>query len=97
MSSSWLDATEIGGLARWIGVPSMSWVRAAVMAMSGGCTLKGVVHHIPWRGRFMCPFAVAGLVFKYFNTNFLLMFGHPLRKPHLTALSKVEIQGLPNN
>jgi hypothetical protein len=39
----------------------------------------------------MCPFLVAGLGFKYSNTNFSLMFGHLLRKTHRTALSNVEI------
>ncbi len=97
MSSSWLDATEIGGWASWVGVFSISWARAVLVAMSGSCTLLGVALCILWRGRFMCSFAVAGLGFKYFNTNFSLMFGHPLRKPRLTALSKVEIQGLSNN
>ncbi len=67
------------------------------MVMSCDCTLLDIVLRIPWCGRFMCPFAVAGLGFKYFNTNCSLMFDHPLRKPRLTALRKVEILGLPNN
>jgi hypothetical protein len=38
----------------------------------------GVVLLIPCLGLFICPFPVAGLGFKYFRINFLLMFGHPL-------------------
>jgi hypothetical protein len=44
----------------------------------------------------MCPLAVAGLAFKYFRINFLLMLGHPLRKPRRTALRKLDILELPN-
>ncbi len=57
----------------------------------------GVVLHKPWRGRFMCPFAVAGLGCKYFNTNFLLMLGHPHMNPHQIALRSVEMCGLPKD
>ena len=49
---------------------------------------------IPWRGRFICPLAVAGLGFKYLSINFTLTFGHPSRNPFRTALSIVEIFGL---
>jgi hypothetical protein len=51
------------------------------------------VLQMPWCGCFMCPFAVAELGLRYFNINFSDMFGHPLRKPLLTALSKVESLG----
>jgi hypothetical protein len=34
---------------------------------------------------------MAGLGFKYFNTNFSLMLGHPRMNP------SVEVSGLPNN
>ncbi len=61
------------------------------MAGSTGGTPFGVVLQIPCRGLFMWLLAVARLEFKYFKINLLLMFGHPFRKPHLTALSKVEI------
>jgi hypothetical protein len=53
--------------------------------------------HMPWQGRFMCPFAMAGLGFKYFNPNFLLMLGHPWMNPRQIALRSMEIRGLPNN
>jgi hypothetical protein len=46
------------------------------------------------QGRFMCPFAVAGLGFKYLRINFLLMPGHPFKKPRLVAFNRVEIFGL---
>ena len=52
---------------------------------------------MPWQGRFICPFAVAGLGFKYFRINFTLTFGHPSRNPFRTALSIVEIFGLHND
>ncbi len=45
----------------------------------------------------MCPFAVAGLGFKYCNTNFLLMLGHPWMNPRQIALRSMEMRGLPNN
>jgi hypothetical protein len=51
----------------------------------------GVVLLIPCLGLFICPFAVAGLGFKYFRINFSLMFGHPLRNPFRTAFNNVEI------
>ena len=54
----------------------------------------GVVLLIPWRGHFICPFAVAGLVVKYFRINFTLIFGHPSRNPFRTAFNIVDIFGL---
>ncbi len=57
----------------------------------------GFVLRIPWQGRFMCPLAMAGLGLRYFKINFLLMFGHPSRNPRRTALSNVEILGLPRD
>jgi hypothetical protein len=52
-----------------------------------------VVLLIPFFGRFMCPFAVAGLGFKYFVTNSSLRLGHPLRKPCQIAFMREEILG----
>ena len=49
---------------------------------------------IPCRGRFMWPFAVAGLGLRYFKMSFSLKFGHPLRNPFRTAFRSVEILGL---
>ena len=54
----------------------------------------GVVLCMPCLGCFICPFAVAGLGFKYFRINFLLMFGHPFRNPLQTAFKSVNIFGL---
>ena len=49
------------------------------------------------RGRFMCPFAVAGLRFKYLRINVSLMPGHPFKYPRRVAFSRLEIFGLHNN
>ncbi len=49
---------------------------------------------MPCRGRFMCPFAVAGLGLRYLRMSFLVMLGQPFRKPLRTAFSRVEIFGL---
>ena len=59
--------------------------------------ILGVVLFIPWRGRFICPFAVAGLGFKYFRINFTLTFGHPSRNPFRTAFNSDDIFGLHND
>ncbi len=56
--------------------------------------ILGVVLFIPCRGLFICPFAVAGLGFKYFRINFTLIFGHPLRNPFRTAFNIVDNFGL---
>ncbi len=72
-------------------------------AVTVGCCMLGItswrgfvlVLRIPFLGRFMCPFAVAGLVgFRYFVTRSSLMFGHPLRKPFFNAFMRLEIMGL---
>jgi hypothetical protein len=49
---------------------------------------------IPCLGRFMCPFAVAGLGFKYLRINVSLMPGHPLKYPRRVLFSRLEIFGL---
>ena len=46
---------------------------------------------IPFFGRFICPFAVAGLGFKYYVTNLSDIFGHPIRYPYRKAFIKLEI------
>ena len=78
------------------------------MGMSGTCWISGgisccgvdlffgVVLRIPWRGRFMWPFAIAGLEFRYLRISFLEMLGHPFRKPFRVALRSVDILGLHN-
>jgi hypothetical protein len=90
-SSSWLDAMDNGGWVSTIGVSLTRSRGAALMAGSTGGTPFGVVLQIPCHGLFMWPIAVAGLGFKYFKINLLLIFGPPFMKPCLTALSKVEI------
>ena len=57
----------------------------------------GHVLLMPCSGRFMCPFAVAGLGFRYLRINFSVKFGHPFRKPFRTAFSSVDIFGLHND
>ena len=49
---------------------------------------------IPWRGRFMCPLALAGLGFKYLRISYWEMLGHPFRKPFCVALRSLDILGL---
>ncbi len=50
--------------------------------------------HMPIRGHFMWPLAVAGLGLSYLVTPAVLRFGQPFKKPRLIALSKVEMRGL---
>ncbi len=57
----------------------------------------GRVLLMPCLGRFMCPFAVAGLGFRYLRINFSFKFGHPFRKPFQMVFSSVDIFGLHNN
>ncbi len=52
---------------------------------------------IPCQGRFIWPFAVAELGWRYLRINFSERLGHPLRNPFQTALSRVEVLGLHNN
>ena len=68
------------------------WHRICVFGMLG-LTL-GRVLLMPWRGRFMWPFAVAVLGFRYFSTSVSFILGHPLRNPRRTALRSEEILGL---
>jgi hypothetical protein len=56
----------------------------------------GVVLRIPRRGRFICPFAVAGLGLRYLRISFSLIWGHPLRNPCRVAFNSVDIFGLHN-
>ena len=51
--------------------------------------------HIPFLGHFIWPFAVAGHGLRYFVTNVLLRFRHPLRKPFLNAFMSEDSLGLP--
>jgi hypothetical protein len=54
----------------------------------------GRVLLMPWHGRFMCPFVVAGLGLRYLRINLLLRLGHPLRNPLRTAFNSIKILGL---
>ena len=60
----------------------------------GRCGGRGKVLRIPWWGRFMWPFAVAGLGFRYLLTPLAVRLGHPLRKLRQIALRSVEMCGL---
>ncbi len=70
----------------------------AVGMVSTGCNMAlgclGHVLFIPCLGCFICPLAVPGLAFRYFVLSFLVILGHPLRKPFLVAFNNVEIFGL---
>jgi hypothetical protein len=68
--------------------------KVGVSVGSGG--IRRVLR-MPWRGRFMCPFAVAGLGLRYLRINFSDKLGHPLRNPLRTALRSVDIFGLHND
>ncbi len=50
----------------------------------------GLVLCMPWRGRYMCPFAVAGHGLRYLRMSFSNMFRHPLRNPLHTTFNSVE-------
>ncbi len=63
------------------------------MAVAGRCGLFRVIL-IPCFGRFMCPFTVAGLGFKYLRINVSLMPGHPFKYLCCVAFNKVEFFGL---
>ena len=69
------------------------WITGCV-SCCGIALFFGVVLRIPWRGRFMCPLAVAGLGFKYLRMSFSEMLGHPFRKPFRVALRSLDILGL---
>jgi hypothetical protein len=58
------------------------------------CVTLGQVLLMPWRGRFMWPFAVAVIGLRFFRMNVSFIMGHPLRNPHRTALRSKEILGL---
>jgi hypothetical protein len=70
----------------------------AVCMVGTGCNMAlgclGCVLFIPCLGRIICPLAVPGLAFRYFVMSFLVILGHPLRKPFLVAFNNVEIFGL---
>ncbi len=49
---------------------------------------------MPWRGRFVWPFAVVVLGLRYLRINVSFILGHSLRNPCQTALRREEILGL---
>ena len=49
---------------------------------------------IPFFRRFICPFAVAGLGFKYLVTSSSERLGHPFKKPFHKAFNREDILGL---
>ncbi len=61
-------------------VPHVFWAPVGVFF---GCVLL-----IPFFGLFMCPFAIAGLGFKYFVASSSLILGPPLRKPLHNAFKR---------
>ena len=65
------------------------------ISVCGAVGILGVVLRSPCRGRFMYPFAVAGLGLRYFNINSSVMNGHPFKKPLSEALMSFNIFGLP--
>ena len=64
--------------------------------MHGVDLILGVVLLMPYRGRFMHPFAVARLGLSYLRIISSEIYGHPLRKPCLVAFNNLEIFGLHN-
>ena len=62
--------------------------------VAGVGLILSVVLLRPLRGRFICPFNVAGLGIRYFCTVFAVRCGAPFRKPALIALSNEDIGGL---
>jgi hypothetical protein len=56
----------------------------------------GFVLLMPYRGRFIHPFAVAGLGLRYFRIIVSKIYGHPLRKPRRVAFNSLDIFGLHN-
>ena len=84
----WLGSERTSSRRGITGIPDDGIVR--------GVSLRRVLL-IPCLGRFMWPFAVAGLGFRYFRMSFSFMLGHPRRNPRRTALRSVEILGLHND
>ena len=81
----------IGGFACGMGCCGIEVSAGFCITVGSGFVL---VLQIPFFGRFMWPFAVAGLGFRYFVTSSLLRFGHPLRKTFFVAFMRLEIFGL---
>ena len=94
-----IDASLLSGIMFWylflVGFcgGSSCWVTGDAICCCSDLFFR-VVLRIPWRGRVLWPFAVAGLGLRYFSISFLELLGHPFRKPFCAALRSVEIFGL---
>ena len=97
-----INESLLSGITFWYLVPScicrgmICWFTGVLSCCTIG-VFFGVVLCMPCRGRFMWPFAVAGLGLRYLSISFLEMFGHPLRKLFWVALRSVDILGLHSN
>jgi hypothetical protein len=67
---------------------SWTWIRRSMRG------IFGVVLQSPLRGRFMCPFDLAGLGWRYLATAILERWGAPRRKPRRMAASNDDLNGL---
>ena len=90
MSCDWI-CISLGAASAWIGIPLGAGPRGVVL---GILFIFRVVLLMLCCGCFICPFAVVELGLRYFNIISLLIFGHPLSKPFLVALNRVDILGL---
>jgi hypothetical protein len=64
---------------------------------AGTAPALGMVLCIPCCGRFIWPFAVAGLGLRYLLISFTLLYGHPFRNPCQVAFRRVDIFELHND
>ena len=92
--STLLNSGRIGGFACALGWRGIEFPAGYCVFCINACSDLVLVLRIPFFGRFMWPFAVAGLWFRYFVTSSLLRLGHPLRKPFFNAFMRLEIVGL---
>ncbi len=98
-----LSSITLGIRAKGIsGIGGYCWCTMSLTTIGGrrhgdasAWTIVGVlVLRMPCLGRFICPFAVAGLGSRYFVTPCNIRLGHPLRYPRQIAMKRVEILGL---
>ena len=86
-----LNSGRIGSFACAMGCCGLEVTVGCHITVGSGVVL---VLRIPFVGRFMWHFEVAGLGFRYFVTSSSLRLGHPLRKPFFIAFMRLEIFGL---
>jgi hypothetical protein len=90
-----LGCGRMGETLEWlIEILSKLQESSSTSGIALACISFCLVLRMSIRGRFMWPLAVAGLGLRYLVTPAALRFEHPFKKPHLIALSKVEMQGL---